>query len=77
MRKEWFEHVRKTRKKLSKKDNPCSHVEAMKKASVTWADVKVKVLKRKRRLEKQAAKAEAKKRIKITDPDEKVGQKNT
>lgn len=72
MRKEWFEHVRKTRKKHSKKDNPCSHVEAMKKASVTWADVKVKVLKRKRRLEKQAAKIDAKKRIKITEPDEKL-----
>ena len=42
MRSLWFEHVAKTRKKLSTKKNPCSHREAMKKASETWAKVKKK-----------------------------------
>ena len=42
MRSLWFEHVAKTRKKLSTKKNPCSHREAMKKASETWEKVKKK-----------------------------------
>ena len=42
MRSLWFEHVAKTRKKLSTKKNPCSHRDAMKKASETWEKVKKK-----------------------------------
>ena len=54
MRHEWFEHVRKTRKKMSKgKDKQVAHREAMRQASESWPKQKEKVLKKKRRLEKQ------------------------
>ena len=46
MRKEWFEHVRKTRSKLSTKKNPCSHRDAMRKASDSWSKVKTKILRK-------------------------------
>ena len=46
MRQEWFEHVRKTRKKMSTKKNPCTHRDAMRKASETWSKVKSKLIKR-------------------------------
>ena len=47
MRKNWFEHVRKTRKKMVKqKREPVSHREAMKEASQSWAVEKEKLLKR-------------------------------
>ena len=44
MRKKWFEHVDKTRKKLQRKDKGTTHRAAMKAASVTWPQEKVKGL---------------------------------
>jgi hypothetical protein len=56
MRKEWFEYVRSIREKESrkrrrtggKKASPCSHREAMKIASQSWAKEKAKLLKRRK-----------------------------
>ena len=53
MRKEWFEHVRKTRSKASKGKNKISHREAMTQASQTWPKVKEKLLKKKKREERK------------------------
>ena len=39
-RKLWFEHVATTRKKLSTKKKPCSHRDAMAKASISWPKIK-------------------------------------
>ena len=65
MRKKWFEHVEKTRKKLQRKDKGTTHRAAMKAASVTWPQEKVKIqnkIKREERREaKEAAKASASK----------------
>ena len=53
MRKFWFEHVRKTRKKLSKgKKDQATHRQAMAAASVTWPKEKAKI---ERRLKREAA----------------------
>ena len=52
MRSEWFEHVRKTRSKMSTKKNPCSHRDAMRKASETWQKTKSKILRRRAREQK-------------------------
>ena len=57
MRNYWFEHVRKTRKKMSKgKDKPANQKDAMTQASVTWPEAREKVKKKldreKKRLEK-------------------------
>ena len=65
MRKDWFEHVRKTRKKMSRgKKDQVSHVDAMKEASVTWAVVKSKLVKKRerevRKLAKEKLKGDAK-----------------
>ena len=68
LRKDWFEHVKKTRKKLSRKNAPCSHVEAMKKASETWPAIKQKILRKRKR---EAKKAPAVKKIKVEEPTEK------
>ena len=58
MRNYWFDHVRKTRKKLSKGlPTPVSHREAMKKASATWPELKGKLTKKIARDEKRAEKA--------------------
>ena len=54
-RKLWFQHVATTRKKLSKKNNPCSHRTAMAK-SVTWPKIKAKLAKKAARAKKKAAK---------------------
>ena len=44
MRNHWFDHVRKTRKKLSKGlPELVSHREAMKKASISWGELKIKI----------------------------------
>ena len=55
MRSQWFEHVSKTRKKLSKGKNVCAHRDAMKAASLTWPALKLKMEKKRTR--------EAKKKI--------------
>ena len=52
MRGHWFEHVAKTRKKISKKGSKATHQEAMKAASVTWAKEKGKIEKRLKREKK-------------------------
>ena len=65
LRKQWFEHVKKTRKKMSRKNAPCSHVDAMKKASETWPAVKQKILRKRKREEKKQAPA---KKIKVEEP---------
>ena len=57
MRSKWFEHVAKTRKKISKKGSTASHQEAMKAASVTWAKEKIKIEKRLKKEEKARLKA--------------------
>ena len=62
MRKKWFEHVEKTRKKLQRKDKGTTHRAAMKAASVTWPQEKVKIqnkIKREERREAKASKAAA------------------
>ena len=56
MRNHWFDHVRKTRKKLSKGlPELISHRDAMTKASESWQEMKVKV---KRKLDRDKRRAE-------------------
>jgi hypothetical protein len=57
MRNHWFDHVRKTRKKLSKGlPELVSHREAMKKASISWGELKIKISRKIAREEKRAEK---------------------
>ena len=52
LRVDWFDHVRKTRKKLAKeRKDGCSHRDAMRAASTTWTNVKEKLLKKRKRQE--------------------------
>ncbi len=47
MRNHWFDHVAKTRKKLTRaRKQPITHREAMREASVTWTAIKDRVRKR-------------------------------
>ena len=47
MRNHWFDHVAKTRKKLTRaRKAPVTHREAMREASVTWGSIKDRVRKR-------------------------------
>ena len=55
MRQLWFDHVRKTRKKVGSKKNPCSHREAMKVASTSWPKIKCKIVKKRARVKKSEA----------------------
>ena len=55
MRKEWFEHVAKTRKRMSTKKNPCSHRDAMRKASETWSKAKSKIMRSRAKAAKSSA----------------------
>ena len=60
MRQSWFEHVKKTRKKMSKgKKDQVSHREAMRIASTTWGVEKAKLVKKKEREARKAAKLKA------------------
>ena len=53
MRNRWFDHVKKTRKKMSKGlEKPVAHREAMRKASESWPTQKAKLIKRAKRAEK-------------------------
>ena len=57
MRKEWFEFVRKTRVKMSRgKKEKASHRDAMKAASAGWVTEKAKIIRKKAREAKRAAK---------------------
>ena len=50
MRHQWFEHVRKTRKKLSKGlEKQVAHREAMRKASASWGKQKEKLIRKAKR----------------------------
>ena len=58
MRIHWFEHVRKIRKKLTTaRKQPVSHQDAMREASTTWPEKKLKIQKKQRREEKKLAKS--------------------
>ena len=60
MRKAWFEHVSKTRRKLSKaKKEAVSHRDAMSAASQTWAVEKARIERKLKREAKKAAKNSA------------------
>jgi hypothetical protein len=53
MRHQWFEHVAKTRKKLSKGlKKPVAHREAMRAASESWPARKAKLIKKQKRAAK-------------------------
>ncbi len=57
LRKDWFDHVKKTRKKMSKGQKVLvEHREAMKNASVSWPKEKERILKKRKREEKRDAK---------------------
>ena len=57
MRKEWFNFVAVTRKKLARKTKKdVSHREAMKAAALEWPKEKIKILNRQRREERKKAK---------------------
>jgi len=57
MRKEWFNFVAVTRKKLARKTKKdVSHREAMKAAALEWPKAKIKILNRQRREERKKAK---------------------
>ena len=58
MRTQWFNHVRKTRKALvASRKTAVSHQEAMREASTTWPNKKIKLQKKFKRLKKKLEKA--------------------
>ena len=58
MRKEWFNFVAATRKKMQRKSkDPVSHRCAMKEASIVWPKEKSKILNRRKREERKIQKA--------------------
>ena len=64
LRSDWFAHVNKTRKKMSRgSKEQVPHKDAMKAASITWPKEKEKLLKKRKRearkLEKPAKKPKA------------------
>ena len=57
LRKEWFNWVAKTRKKMQRgKKEPVSHRDAMKAAALTWTKEKLKILNRRKREERKIQK---------------------
>jgi len=56
MRKLWFEHVSKTRRKLQRKDKKATHRQAMKEASISWPKEKVRIQNRIKREARKLAK---------------------
>ena len=56
MRKLWFEHVGKTRRKLQRKDKKATHRQAMKEASISWPKEKVRIQNRIKREVRKLAK---------------------
>ena len=56
MRKLWFEHVNKTRRKMQRKNKQATHRMAMKEASVSWPKEKVKIQNRVKREARKLAK---------------------
>ena len=69
MRKEWFNFVAQTRKKLQRKSKePVSHRAAMKEASSIWPKEKAKILNRRKREERKKAKAALANKAKTAPP---------
>ena len=61
MRQLWFDHVAKTRTKLSRgKKEKATHRSAMVAGSITWPKEKAKIIKRRERDAKRAAKKQSK-----------------
>ena len=58
MRKNWFDWVHKTRKKMRRKDSTTTHRDAMKAASLTWPKEKAKIQNRIKREQRKLAKAQ-------------------
>ena len=74
LRSDWFAHVEKTRKKLSKgKKEKIEHRAAMKAASITWPKEKEKLLRKRRRETKKLQKVNVppKKRVVEQKDDQK------
>lgn len=46
MKSMWFDHVSKTRKKMSKGKQTCTHQNAMKAASTTWPAIRNRIEKK-------------------------------
>ena len=68
MRKEWFNFVAVTRKKMQRKTkDPVTHRCAMKEASIVWPKEKAKILNRRKRDERRKEKA------KLNQPTKKAG----
>ena len=75
MRKEWFNFVAVTRKRLARKTKKdVSHREAMKKAALDWPKEKIKILNRRRRAERRKAKEQAAKPQKNSNEPQKVDE---
>ena len=76
LRSDWFSHVEKTRKRLSKgKKEKIEHRVAMKAASITWPKEKEKLLKRRRREAKKLQKVNVPPKKRVTE--QKDDQKDT
>ena len=71
LRSEWFDYVRKVRKKNTKKDKPCSHTDAMKIASQSWPAVKLRLEKKRKREQKKQEKNN------LVQKKQKVAQEKT
>lgn len=72
MRKNWFEHVRKTRRKLQRTSDPkATHRAAMKVASTTWPKEKVKIQNKIKREQRKLAKAQ---RVNVKPVEEKSSE---
>ena len=56
MRKLWFEHVSKTRRRLQRKQKDATHRQAMKEASISWPKEKIKIQNRIKREARKLAK---------------------
>ena len=73
MRSAWFDHVRKTRKKLTReRKEAVSHREAMSIASTSWDGEKKKYARKIAREKRKQAKESQKAVQKFTKDDEKV-----
>ena len=77
MRKKWFEHFHKTRKKLLRKDKKTTHRQAMKAASVTWPKEKVKIQNKFKREQRKLAKEKQNREPQGVKPPEEKQSHNT
>ena len=69
MRKEWFNFVAVTRKRMQRKPKESvTHRQAMKEASALWPKEKAKILNRRKREERKKAKASLANKVKTAPP---------